>query len=230
MAARGKLERYFPIHGIENLERALTLKKGAIILGSHVNSIGLFLAAVQLRRRGYDVRCPRPEERDAWPTTAFRRLINRVYGAPPSLSEAIGGFYAQFNIRPLIKLLDEKVVLILIGDGWHSAGFVDVDFLGRRLPFTNGPISLARVADCPVVPAFSVGTPDRLHFELEPFFTVDRVGPAPEEIDRKVTQFVRRVENRMLADIPSWQHWFEQDLFAVLQRWRSTSIGERYAL
>jgi len=65
---------------------------------------------------------------------------------------------------------------------------------------------------------------------LEPFFTVDRVGPAPDEIDRKVTQFVRRVENRMLADIPSWQHWFEQDLFAVLQRWRSTSIGERYAL
>ena len=171
-----------------------------------------------------------PEHRDAWAPTPFRRFVNRLYGAPASLSVAVGAFYAQFNVRPLVKLLNEKVILVLMGDGWHSAGFVDVEFLGRRLPFTNGPISLARVAGCPVVPVFSVGSPDRLHFEIEPYLTMDRSGPPAEEIERKVTQFIGRVEQRMLADVPSWQHWFEADLFSVLERWRSTSIRERYAL
>ena len=230
MAARGQLEKLFPIRDIENLERAVALGKGAIIIGSHVNSIGLLLAAAQLRRRGYDVRCPMPEQRDAWAPTPFRRFVNRLYGAPPSLSVAVGAFYAQFNVRPLVKLLNQRVVLMLIGDGWHSAGFVDVEFLGRRLPFTNGPISLARVAGCPVVPAFSVGAAHHLHFEMEPFFTVDRDGPAADEIGRRVTQFIGRVEQRMLADVPSWQHWFEVDLFSVLEHWRSTSIRERYTL
>lgn len=230
MAARGELEKHFPIQNIENLERAVALGKGAIIIGSHVNSIGLLLAVVQLRRRGYDVRCPSPEQRDAWPPTLFRRWINRRYGAPSSVRAAIGGFYAQFNVRPLVKLLNQKVILVLMGDGWHSVGFVDVDFLGRRLPFTNGPISLARVAGCPLVPTFSVGTPDRLHFEMEQYFTVDRDAPATDEIERQVTRFIGRVEKRMLADVPSWQHWFEEDMFSVLERWRTTSLRERYAL
>ena len=229
LAARGKLERLFPIQGLERLEEALRLNKGAILLGSHVNSIALFLAAIQLRRRGFDVRCPMPESEDAWAPTPFRRLINRLYGAP-SLSQAIGAFYAQFNARPLVRLLSEGTTLVFVGDGWHSASFADVEFLGRKLPFTNGPLGIARAAGCPVIPAFSVGAPDRIHFELEPAFFVDRSGSATDDVSAAVTRFINRVEQRMLADIPCWQHWFERDLFRNLEQWRSKTLQERYTI
>ena len=230
LVARDVVATRFPIDGLDILDRALAQGKGAVIMGSHVNSIGLLLAAAQLRKWGYDIRCPMPEERDAWAPTPFRRFINRLYGAPSSLSVAIGSFYAQFNVRPLVKLLNGGAVLVMIGDGWHSAGFVDVEFLGRRLPFTNGPVSLAWAAGAPVIPTFSVGTPDRLRFAMEESFVMDRTGPSAKEVERRVTHFIGRVEQRMLADIPSWQHWFEDDLFAVLERWRATSIKERYAM
>ena len=230
LVASGKVAKYFPIEGLDILDRALARGKGAIILGSHVNSLGLLLAAAELRRRGYEVRVPVPEERDAWAPTPFRRFVNRRFGAPRSTSEAIGSFYAQFNLRPLVKLLNSGTVLVMIGDGWHSAGFVDVEFLGRRLPFTNGPLSVAWAAGAPVVPTFSVGTPDHLRFVMEEAYLLDRTRPSRDEIAQKVEQFIGRVEQRMLADIPSWQHWFEDDLFGNLEQWRTTSLRERYTM
>lgn len=229
MAARGQLERWFPLRGVANLDHALAAGKGVVLLGSHLNSIGTFLAAMQLRRLGYDVRCPLPAEGDPWPTTRFRRAVNRVFKAVPVV-EAVGGFYAQFNVRPLMRLLAEGAILVHIGDGWHSASFVDVEFLGRRLPFTNGPENLARLAGAPIVPIFAVGTPDQLRFEIEQPFRIDRAAPQELEIARAVTQFIHRVEQRMLANVPCWQHWMEDDLFGRLEGWRDRPIKDRYEI
>lgn len=226
----GKVAKYFPIEGIEILDRALARGKGAVILGSHVNSLGLLLAAAELRRRGYDIRIPVPSPHDVWAPTPFRRFVNGLHGAPLSISDAVGAFYAQFNVRPLVKLLNGGSALVLIGDGWHSSGFVDVEFLGRRLPFTNGPLSVAWAADAPVVPIFTVGTPDRLRFVIEEMYVLDRTRPARDEVAQRVEQFIGRVEQRILADKPSWQHWFEDDLFNSLEQWRSNSLRDRYKL
>ena len=229
MTARGQLEKHFPVRNIKYLDRALEAGKSAILLGSHVNSVGGLLAVIQLRRAGYPVRCPMPDRRDAWAPTPFRKLVHRLLGAP-TMSEAIGAFYAQFNVRPLVKALKDQSIIMLMGDGWHSASFVDAEFLGRMLPFTNGPLNLARMAGVPVVPIFSAGPPHKLRFEFEPSFLVDRGSPQQEDVERKVRFFISRVEQRMLADIPCWQHWLEEDVFGKLERWRDLPIQERYAV
>ena len=228
LTARGQLEKYFPLPDLSHLDSALALGKGVLLLGSHVNSVGLMLAIIQLRRRGYDVRCPLPALQDAWAPTPFRRLVNRRYGAPVSLAVAMGAFYAQFNIRPLVQVLKEKAVLVLVGDGWHSAGFIDVEFLGRELPFTNAPLGLARLAGCPVVPMFCVGTPHHLRYEFDPPFLVTRGGPEADDLPGRLTHFIHRVEQQMLANIPCWQHWLEPDVFGTLAKWRDQSISARY--
>lgn len=229
LAVRGKLEKYFPLRHLENLDRALAEGKGVIVIGSHVNSVGGLLAMISLRQRGYDVRVPMPDPHDAWPPTPFRRLVHRMLGARPVV-ELLGAFYAQFNVRPLMKILDQRAVLLLMGDGWHSASFVDADFLGRRIPFTNGPMNIARLSGVPVVPFFSVGQPHRMHFEFEPAFTVERGGPQRDDVERKVRFFADRVEQRMLADIASWEHWLVEDVFGSLEAWRSRPLHERYAV
>ena len=229
MAERGQLEKYFPIRNLEYLDRALEAGKSAIIIGSHVNSVGVLLGMIQLRRAGYPVQVPLPDPHDAWSPTPFRRLVHRLLGAP-TVAESLGAFYAQFNVRPLVRALNEKSILLLMGDGWHSASFVDVEFVGRTLPFTSGPLSLARVAGVPVVPFFTTGAPDRLEFVFEPAFTVERTDDAQADVTGAVRSFVGRVEHRMLADIPCWQHWLVEDVFATLEAWRSRPLNERYAV
>lgn len=147
-----------------------------------------------------------------------------------SVSELIGAFYAQFNVRPLMKVLEQGSILLLMADGWHSASFVDCDFLGRRLPFTNAPMNFARLAGVSVVPFFSAGPPDRMHFAFETAFTVERTTPPNVDVERKVRHFISRVESRMLADIPCWQHWMVEDVFGSLEGWRDKPIHERYAV
>jgi lauroyl/myristoyl acyltransferase len=227
MAARGQLERFFPVHNVRFLDEALKMGRGVMLLGAHINSVGGLLAVMQLRRMGYDVRCPMPDPNDAWAPTPFRRLVHRLLGATP-VFESIGAFYAQFNVRQIVKVINDGGIVLMMGDGWHSVSFVDADFFGRALPFTNGPMNLARVARCPVVPLFSVGQPHHLHFELEPPFTVD-AAPAQEDVARKVRYYVSRVEARALADLPSWQHWMEEEVFDTMQRWRDKTLAERYA-
>jgi len=229
MTVRGQLEKYFPIRNIDALDRALQAGKGAVILSSHVNSVGGFLATIQLRRRGYPVRNPMPDRSDPWAPTPFRRLIHRIFGAP-NFIDAIDAFHAQFNVRPLMKELGAKRILMLVGDGWHSASFVDASFLGRTLPFTTGPLAIARAAEVPVVPLFNVGPPHKMHFEFEPAFVVDRAGNQHDDVARAVRTYIGRVEQRMLADIACWQHWMEGDVFAEMERWRTLTLAERYAL
>lgn len=227
MAARGQLERFFPLKNLHFLDEALRAGKGAMILGSHVNSIGGLLAVIQLRRLGYDVRCPMPDPRDAWAPTPFRRFVNRLFGTA-SVFELIGAFYAQFNVRQIVQSIGGRRIVQLMGDGWHSVSFVDADFMGRRLPFTNGPLNLARVARCPVVPIFSVGAPNHMCFEFEPSFYVEGT-PAQDAVAEKVRYYVSRVEQRILADVASWQHWMQSDVFETMARWRERPLEERYA-
>lgn len=229
MTVRGQLERHFPIRNLEHLDRALEAGKSAIIIGSHVNSVGVLLAMIQLRRAGYPVRCPLPEPHDAWSPTPFRRVVHRLLGAP-TVADSLGAFYAQFNVRPLVRALNEKSILLLMGDGWHSASFVDVEFFGRTLPFTSGPLSLARVSGAPVVPLFSTGAPNRLEFVFEPAFTVERTEDAQADVAHAVRSFIGRMEKRMLADIPCWQHWLTEDVFGTLEAWRSRPLHERYVI
>ena len=75
-----------------------------------------------------------------------------------------------------------------------------------------------------------VGTPSHLRFKVETPFVVKRGGPEADDLPGRLTHFIHSVEQRMLANIPSWQHWLQPDVFGQLANWRSQSIGERYNL
>src|SRR5439155_14309601 len=93
LSVRGKLQTYFPLRNLEHLDRALEAGTGAMLLTSHINSVGAFLVIAQLRQLGYRVRTPVPDSRDVWAPTPFRRFIHLVCGAP-TMTQAIDAFYA----------------------------------------------------------------------------------------------------------------------------------------
>jgi predicted LPLAT superfamily acyltransferase len=199
--------------------------RGGTLLLSHLHSVGGFLAVIYLRKLGYDVRVALPTMRDPWSATRLRRLLWRVFGREDTVPELLGGFPCQFNIRPIVRALEEGAIVAQTGDGWHSASFVDAPFLGRVLPFPTGVMSVARTAGVPVVPMFATGRARRMMFVMEAPFEVSR---EPGALDGAVIGYAARLDSYVRARPETWEHWIIPRTLDTLAAWRERSLREKY--
>lgn len=220
--------RLFPMEGLEHLEGARTGECGPILVTSHLNSICTFIALERLRGRGYDLRLTLPSKTEPYPLSRFRRALYRFTGGR-TFVERTGAFYAQFNIRPIVRCLTGGTGVIVVGDGWHSASFVKTEFLGHPVHFTTGAMSIGRLTGAPVVPMFTLGSPpDGLRFVFEEPILADPAVETQADIQRMVTEYARRLEEHVRANIPCWQHWFEEEALDTMEHWPEQSLDERY--
>lgn len=218
------LSKLCPVDGLDQLDRCRASGRGVILLASHLNSRAMFLLLIMLKRRGYDIRVAVPTETDPWAPTAFRTLINRRSGLR-TYFEYMGAFYSQFNIRPITRALAEGAIVMQTGDGWHSTGFVEVDFLNRRLPFTTGMIRVAQLTGVPVVPFFIAGTPPAsLRFVMEEPFQVEKTEP----VETKIAAYAKRLEHYVLEHPECWEYLEIPDLLQTWSNWSKRSLQERY--
>jgi KDO2-lipid IV(A) lauroyltransferase len=222
------LDRFFPLEGLEHLDRALAAERGVVLLGSHLNSMCGFLARYQLQRRGYDARLSLPVDEPPFLESRVRRLLDRLAGRPPN---AIfdGLLRIQFNVRPLMRALAERAAVLMVGDGWHSSGFVEAELLGRRVLLTSGPIGAAYAAGAPVIPLFCDGIPGecvRLCLE-EPILPPPGAGPA-EAVRVMVRDFAGRLDRRLRANPACWEHWQEPHALDEMARLSDRPVSTRY--
>jgi lauroyl/myristoyl acyltransferase len=221
-----EIEQLLPIEGLEYLDAALERKQGVILLGSHLNPGCWLLTVARLRERGYDVRSAVADPEGPWPPTVVRRFLNRRFRTR-ALSGSVGAFYAQFNIRPIVRCLSGNAIVAQAGDGLRSARFVEADFLGHRVPFPTGMASVAQITGAVVVPMFHVGTPpDRLRTVIEEPWTVEREDDGA--LHNAVTAYAKRLEHHVLENIPCWDYWGIADTFSTMATWREKSLKERY--
>ncbi len=223
------LEGLFPVEGEAYLDEALARGKGAILLGSHLNSVIMFVALTMWRRRGYAVRVALPEPGDPWAPTLVGRALGTLGGRRETVLEGIGGFYSQFNIRPIVRCLRKNQLIGQTGDGWHSARFVEVEFLGRRLPFTTGFWSIAQMTGAAVIPMFVTGAPPHdTRIILEKPITFQPGAGATAQIDEAIAAYAKRLEHHLLACVPVWQHWLTPQVLDTLTSWPERMLAERY--
>ena len=220
--------RLFPLEGLEHLEAAGAQACGPVVVASHLNSLCNFIAMELLRERGHDIGVALPADADPQPASALRRRLDRITRSP-GFRERTGAFYAQFNVRPIVRRLEKPSAVLFVGDGWHAAAFVEVDFLGRRVFFPTGPMSVARLTGSAVVTMFAVGEPpDRLRFVFDAPIFPDRELDPRADVERMVGLFAQRLERHVSANVPCWQHWFEDDALATMARLPESSLAERY--
>lgn len=224
-----EIERLLPVEGLEHLVAALERKQGVVLLGAHLNAECFLLTVMMLRERGYDVRVAVPEPRGPWPPTVLRRRFLDRRFKTSALSESIGAFYARFNIRPIVRALSSNAIVAEMGDGLHSARFVEVDFLGQRVLFPTGMVRVAQITGAAVVPVFQVGAPPYgLRTVIEEPWTVERQDDANGALENAVAAYAKRLEHHLLENIPCWEHWLIEDLVATMATWREKSLEERY--
>ena len=221
-----KMLQLFTVDGLDRLDRAIAAGKGVILLASHLNSVSVFMLVIMLRRRGYDIRVAFIVERDNWSSSRFRSLLNRMTGDRTHF-EHMGAFFCQLNIRPIARALSQGAAVVQTGDGWHSAGFVEVDFLNRRLPFTTGMLRVAQETGATVVPIFTEGVPpDRLRFKIEEPFSV----PKNEPVDASVEAFAKRLEHYLIENLECWEHWRVPDALETLASVPKQTLEKRYRI
>ncbi len=221
---------FFPIEGLEHLDRALSKRRGVILLLSHLNSIIGLVGKDVLRRKGYDVRIAFPTRRLAYTPTLFRKMIERLWPAGANATRSTD-FFAQFNIRPIVRALEERAIVIFTGDGWHSASFVQVEFLGRPIFFTTGAMSVARLTGAPVVPFFVTGSPpDQLKLSCEEPILVENTGDSGRDLETMVGNYARRLEYHLRRNIPAWQHWLEDRALDKMSTMLDQPLSVRYRM
>lgn len=220
-----ELERLLPIDGLEHLDAALEQGKGVILLGSHLNSLSMFNAIIMLRRRGYDIGVALPEADDPWAPSRARSFLAKRFGTR-SMYESTGAFFAQFNIRPIVRQLAANRIVAQTGDGLHSARFVDVPFLGQQLPFPTGMAAIAQLTGAVVVPMFQVGAPpDRLRIVFEEPRTIEA---GAEPLRAAVADYASLLERHLRENLACWEHWLIADTLATIESWPRRPLEERY--
>ena len=226
-----QIEKLFPIEGLEHLDRALSQKKGVVLLCSHLSSIINFVAKDILRAQGYDIRVALPEEEPPYAPTRFRKLIDSLSPSSNKVEQGGGMFFAQFNIRPIVRCLDENAVVILTGDGWHSASFVKTEFLGRTVFFATGAMSIARLTGASVVPLFVTGSPpEKMKIVIEEPVPVEKSENPKQDLEVMVEKYVRRLEYHVGQNIPCWEHWLHDSTLDKMAKLLNASISERYRM
>lgn len=216
-----------PVEGLEHLDAALAAGRGAILMGAHINSLAELLGVMTLRLRGYDVRAALPYEGERFTPTRVRALVNRLTRTP-EFFETIHATLVQLNVRPIVQALAAKQIMFMMGDGWHSVGFVDVRFFGRTVPMTTAALAVARLVGAPVIPMFAIGTAPDLRLVLEEPFTVAQ--DAPDDLARTAQRFAERIEWHVRGNASAWQHCFVDDAFGALESWRSRSLRDRQTI
>lgn len=224
-----RLKELLPVDGLAHLDTAVAQGRGAILMGAHINSVVELMGVIALRNLGYPVQTALPGEGARFTATKARALVNRLTKTR-SFAELTGAMFIQFNVRPIVQALRARQNVFMMGDGWHSASFVDVRFAGRTVPITTGALSVAAISGAPVVPMFAVGTaPDRLRIVLEPAFTVTSNSP-DGDLAEKAQIFASCVERHVLHNVAAWQHSFVPDVFGTMGSWRERSLRDRYAI
>jgi lauroyl/myristoyl acyltransferase len=140
-------------------------------------------------------------------------------------------FHAQFNVRPIIGGLRDNSAVMLMGDGLHSASFVEVEFLGRSVPFTTGPISIARATQASIVPFFVTGTPpENLKIVIEQPIQLEKSDDAQRDLEAMVGKYAHRLEHHLCQNIPCWENWLYANTLDKMINQLEKPLSERYEI
>lgn len=221
------LAKILPIKGLEHLDKALKGGKGVILLASHLNSASNLLFLQRLRQLGYDAQVAFPTKKDPFKPSRLGQLLSKLTGAKPVL-ELIGAFYAQFNIRPIMKCLNNNGIVMILGDGTHSASFVRANFMGRTVFFTTGPFNLARMSGAALIFSVIDGmAPDNLNVQIESPVHVPKTDNQEQDMEQMGQEYANRLEKVLSDNITQWQHLEFRDILTKMETVLDQSLTER---
>lgn len=203
------LKEHVRVENPELLDALVAGRSGLILLTGHV---GMFpWVGVPFIARGLPFGAVARDPHD-----------ERLAGVFDAGRSALG--YANIPDRPPTKMLRESLRILKAGGAvmfafdMHPAGFsgVEVDFMGIPTPMFTGPVRLAARLRVPLVPAYAVWEPDRLHHRVT-YYPAIEVSPAAADEDTAET---RAVVSALAAWLSAVIRRYPEQYWWIHQRWR----------
>jgi KDO2-lipid IV(A) lauroyltransferase len=201
---KSDLEGYVKCVGIENLEKALSKKKGAIICTAHFGNWELLGAFMGLKGFPMDIVVRDPDH------PLFDKFVRWV-----RMRSGNSVITKKMAMRPLLKNLSRNAIAgILLDQNVTRTEGVFVDFFGRQACTNKGPALLAASSGAAVLPTFILRTGDRTHtvFIGERIDLVDS-GDKANDVIANTALFTKAIEEMVRAHPEQW--------FWVHRRWKT---------
>lgn len=201
----GYLNNMISIEGRENLDDALRLGRGVIILSAHFGNFSFL--AIKLAQLGYPLsaitRYPRQE--------GLARQLDNI-GKTTGV-ELIPDKPPRICVERSLKCLKGNRILFLLTDLNVISGSVYVDFFGRMVPTFKGPVVMAMRTKASILPAFILREDGNRHrIVIEPPFDLELTGDKDKDIFTNLSRLSKIVESYIRKYPDQW--WW------IHQRWR----------
>jgi len=197
-------QKYMVFDGRENLDEALSLGKGAILLNPHAGNIMMMIAALSLGGYQYNQYAARgmapPEVAAANPEVfGVNRWRLEVREAREANEDNLPANFLTLNqsARELYRRLKANEIVGIAFDGRIGKKFIKVPYINREALLNSGPYRLAASTGAAIVPAMCSCPRDSPNV-----LTLGKpiVGSDPEELLRR---FLSEAVEPWLAEHPS---------------------------
>lgn len=201
---QAELAARFDVAGLENLERAQTAERGALVLMAHFGNYALLALQVP-RLCGYPLAIVAKPLRNATLNDQWWALMREA---------GITGIPARNAYRASVRALKEKKLLgFMLDQNRPAAQGIFVDFFGRPAATTPGLALMSAQTGVPVLPVFVQRLSDGRHKVMihEPIPPPpDR---QPDTLRDYTARYTRKLEDEIRRHPAQWLWWH--------RRWKS---------
>jgi len=201
--SKKNIRNFVDFQGLENLEKALSYGRGVVMVTGHFGNWELLGAA--LAYQGFPMVAVTRRQKNR----SFDSFINVFRHIPPG-----GTVLYKDNLRAVIRALGKnKIPLIFIDvDGYDTGIFVELFNQWTSTP--PGAAVLARMCNCPIVPAFISQVPNEKHH-----ITIEAPVWIDQSIDKKMAiydtiQRLTSILEKHICCLPGEWFWLQD-------RWRT---------
>jgi len=185
--------------GLDNLENAFNLGKGAIIASAHFGNWELLAASFPLL--GYPF------------AVVVQDQINPVVNSFMNGRREKNGVTVisrYQDLRLLVKLMKRKYLLGMLVDQHGESNKVFGKFFGKRVSFPEGPAVLNVLCGCPIIPVFIIRQANGrhcIHFE-EPIDTDSIKETGRDKRIAVISQLISDSLEKYILRYPEHWNWF----------------------
>ena len=195
------------IEGQRNLDQALSLERGVIVLMGHFGNWELVGAT--FARHGYKLNAiARPIR-----SKTINNLVvgNRRQAGYDSLDR-------EKSLRKAFRCLKQNELLAILADVDTKTSGVFVNFFGRSAHTPVGPVAIARKTDAPLLPVFMVRQPDNTHHMIiEPALDLQKTEHKQHDLIENTHRFTCLIE-RYIRQYPEQWIWMHD-------RWKTRPVS-----
>lgn len=194
-----QIEQSVSFEGVEHVENALALGKGAIILTGHFGNWELLAASISTT---------------VSPLTPIVRELRspRLNALVSKYREKAGYSTIDRNtgVRQALRCLRNNNLLGIVSDVDTSVNGVFVDFFGRPAYTPYGPIAFALKTGAVILPSFIIRQPDNTHQAIiEPPLALERCDDKEKELVINTQKYTKVIESYIRKNPEQWI-WMHQ--------------------